>query len=93
MSQAYSYGNGMFSTPPWMRILLRSTDDPLSITDYSSMKKFQTRGLINVIDLANLYSCAFIATDDAGKLHIDGRFEVLGRADNSDVRGCSQLTV
>ena len=91
LSQAYSYGEGKFSCPPWMKVLLRNTDDPTEIIDHSTMKRFQARGAINIIDLANIYSCSFIATDDAGILHIDGRFEVTGRLDNTDIRGCSQL--
>lgn len=87
LSQAYSKGNGIFNCPPWMKILLREEDDPLSITSYNS------RGVINVIDLANIYSCSFIATDDAGKLYPDGSFEILGRLDHSDIRGCSLLAL
>jgi hypothetical protein len=86
LSQGYSYGDGIFQTVPWMRILLRDEDDPLLI-------KEEGRGLINVIDLANVYSCSFIATDDAGRLWKDGSFEVVGRFDNSDIRGCSLMTV
>ena len=82
LSQAYAV-NGLYQTPPWMKILLREETDPFSYSEKT--------GAINVIDLANLYSCSFIATDDRGRLHEDGRFEVLGRLDNSDVRGCSQL--
>lgn len=84
LSQAYARGAGLYECPPWMKILLRSEDDPLEIS-------MSGRGVINIIDLANVYSCAFIATDDAGLLHDDGRFEVLGRIDNSDIRGCSLL--
>ncbi|GAB3413065.1 long-chain-fatty-acid--protein ligase [Niabella aquatica] len=90
LSQAYSKGNGIFQTPPWMRILLRDAEDPLTIKNIEANK---TRGLINVIDLANIYSCSFIATDDSGVLYYDGRFEVIGRMDNSDLRGCSLLAV
>ncbi len=86
LSQAYSKGDGIFNCPPWMKILLREEDDPLQITE-------NKRGLINVIDLANIYSCAFIATDDVGRTFADGSFEVLGRMDNSDVRGCSLLSL
>lgn len=86
LSQAYSKDAGRFSCPPWMKILLRSEDDPLEL-------RGQGRGVINIIDLANVYSCAFIATDDAGVLHADGSFEVLGRIDNSDIRGCSLLAL
>lgn len=82
LSQAYAL-NGLYQTPPWMQILLRDETDPLAYTNRT--------GAINVMDLANLYSCSFIATDDRGRLHADGRFEVLGRLDNSDIRGCSQL--
>lgn len=85
LSQAYSAGNGVFNCPPWMKILLRDTYDPLMLV---SIK--QTGG-INVIDLANVNSCSFIATQDLGKLHEDGSFEVLGRFDNSDIRGCNLL--
>ncbi|MGZ5246730.1 MAG: acyl transferase [Flavitalea sp.] len=85
LSQAYSSGSGLFETPPWMKILLREEDDPLKVSTHEGS------GLINIIDLANIYSCAFIATEDVGRIHKDGRFEVLGRADNSDIRGCSLL--
>jgi Acyl-protein synthetase, LuxE. len=91
LSQAYSRGNGIFKSPPWMKFLIRSEDDPFSIhTAAVSIQKPET-GIINIIDLANIYSCAFIATDDMGKLHHDGSFEVLGRCDNSDIRGCSLM--
>jgi hypothetical protein len=86
LSQGYSKGDGIFNCPPWMKIVLREEDDPLQMTQ-------NKRGLINVIDLANIYSCAFIATDDVGKTFADGSFEVLGRMDNSDVRGCSLLSL
>lgn len=86
LSQAYSKGEGIFACPPWMKILLRDEEDPFTLTRSGS-------GIINVIDLANIYSCSFIATDDAGKLHPDGRFKVLGRVDGSDIRGCTLLTI
>lgn len=86
LSQAYSKGEGIFYSPPWMKILLRDDEDPFEIISKGS-------GIINVIDLANIYSCSFIATDDAGKLYEDGSFEVLGRVDGSDLRGCSLLIV
>jgi phenylacetate-coenzyme A ligase PaaK-like adenylate-forming protein len=86
LSQAYSKGEGIFFCPPWMRILVRDEEDPFLV-------RSQGPGTINVIDLANIYSCSFIATDDAGKLNADGSFEVLGRVDGSDLRGCSLLTV
>jgi len=85
LSQGYSFGNGSFDTPLWMKILIRDTNDPLTLLD-----KGKT-GAINVIDLANYYSCSFIATQDMGKLHPDGSFEVLGRFDNADIRGCNLL--
>ncbi len=88
LSQAYSTGEGIFRCPPWMKIIVRDEDDPLTIK--STTSKTQT-GLINVIDLANMHSCSFIATDDIGKLYSDGSFEVLGRMDSSDVRGCSLM--
>ena len=91
LSQAYSQGGGLFKAPAWMRVLLRDEEDPLTIKQTSNIQK--SRGLINVIDLANIYSCSFIATDDLGVLYNDGSFEVTGRMDNSDLRGCSLLAV
>jgi len=85
LSQAYSKGRGVFSTPPWMKVLIRDINDPLSL-----MPEGKSGG-INVIDLANIHSCSFIATQDLGKLHTPSDFEVLGRFDNSDVRGCNLL--
>lgn len=85
LSQAYSKGGGRFHCPPWMQVSIRDTNDPLEI-----LKPGQTGG-INVIDLANINSCAFIATQDLGRLHDDGSFEILGRFDNSDIRGCNLL--
>ncbi len=86
LSQAYSLGDGLFNCPPWMRILIRETSDPFNI-------QRSGRGAVNVIDLANIYSCSFIATDDLGRLGNDGRFEVQGRLDNSQMRGCNLLVV
>ncbi len=86
LSQAYSMNGESFQTPPWMKIILRDMQDPLSIID-SPYK----RGGINVIDLANLYSCSFIATQDIGKYRDNGTFEVLGRFDYADIRGCNML--
>lgn len=86
LSQGYSLGEGIFNTVPWMKVLVRDEDDPLLISD-------QGRGLINVIDLANIYSCSFIATDDVARIFEDGSFEVLGRRDNSDIRGCSLMVM
>lgn len=84
-SQAYSRGDGIFFTPPWMRVVLRDSSDPLSLLDT------RRSGGINVIDLANVDSCSFIATEDLGKLHPGGGFEVLGRFDHSDTRGCNLM--
>lgn len=85
LSQAYSQGKGIFTTPPWMKILVRDENDPFQLADKSAA------GVINVIDLANVYSCAFIATEDIGKIYADGSFEVLGRLDSSALRGCSLM--
>jgi hypothetical protein len=85
LSQGYSSGNGSFHAPPWMRVLIRDANDPLSL-----LPDNQTGGL-NIIDLANLYSCSFIATGDLGKRFGDGSFEVLGRFGHSDIRGCNLL--
>lgn len=94
LSQAYSKGDGIFQCPPWMRIFIRDEEDPLSGKEWpTQMKPSFLTGAINVIDLANIDSCCFIATDDAGRLHPDGSFEVLGRIDNSDLRGCSLMVV
>ncbi len=86
LSQAYSKGEGVFNCVPWMKVLLRDEEDPFVV------KKTGT-GTINVIDLANIYSCSFIATDDVGKVYDNGSFEVLGRVDGSDLRGCSLMVV
>lgn len=91
LSQAYSSEKGLFTAAPWMKILIREYNDPFSIVSQPVSGK-PLNGLINVIDLANLYSCCFIATDDIGKLYKDNHFEVLGRRDMSDLRGCSLLT-
>jgi phenylacetate-coenzyme A ligase PaaK-like adenylate-forming protein len=85
LSQAYSKGNGIFNCPPWMRIITRDTNDPMSIVADGKA------GGINIIDLANSNSCSFIATQDLGKVYADGSFEVLGRFDNADIRGCNLL--
>jgi phenylacetate-coenzyme A ligase PaaK-like adenylate-forming protein len=86
LSQAYSKRDGIFYTPPWMKILLRDPQDPLTLFDHPGRT-----GGINIIDLANLNSCSFLSTGDLGKLHEDGGFEVLGRFDNSDIRGCNLM--
>ncbi len=95
LSQAYSSGEGLFRCPPWMKVVLREEDDPLQLLHAGGggTGSAPVSGLINVIDLANIYSCAFIATDDVGKLYPDGSFEVMGRRDNSDLRGCSLMAV
>lgn len=85
LSQSYSDGRGIFKSPPWKKILIRDTNDPLSLIGEKKT------GGINIIDLANIYSCPFIATQDLGKTYDDGSFSVLGRFDNSDVRGCNLL--
>lgn len=85
LSQAYSRGGGVFKCPPWMKIIIRDMNDPLSY-----VANGRTGG-INAIDLANINSCSFIATQDIGKLYEDGTFNVLGRFDNSDIRGCNLL--
>jgi phenylacetate-coenzyme A ligase PaaK-like adenylate-forming protein len=87
LSQAYSKGSGIFECPPWMKIIIRDTEDPLTILPPNK------NGGINIIDLANLNSCAFIATQDLGKLHANGRFEVIGRFDHSDIRGCNLMVM
>ena len=87
LSQAYSHGNGIFECPDWMHILIRDTEDALS---YISDGK---TGGINVIDLANINSCSFIATQDLGKKYTNNSFEVLGRFDNSDIRGCNLMVI
>jgi len=87
LSQAYSFGNGIFECPNWMSILIRDTEDALTYVDYGKT------GGINVIDLANINSCSFIATQDLGKKHLNNSFEVLGRFDNSDIRGCNLMVL
>lgn len=87
LSQGYSKGNGVFECPPWMKILSRDTEDALTV-----LNKPRTGG-INVIDLANFNSCSFIATQDLGKVYNDGSFEILGRFDHSDIRGCNLMVV
>jgi phenylacetate-coenzyme A ligase PaaK-like adenylate-forming protein len=87
LSQAYSLGNGIFQCPEWMEILTRDTEDALSYVTGGKT------GGINVIDLANINSCSFIATQDLGKKYPDNTFEVLGRFDNSDIRGCNLMVL
>ena len=87
LSQAYSLGNGVFECPSWMQILIRDTEDALTYVGEGKS------GGINVIDLANINSCSFIATQDLGKKNPNGSFEVLGRFDNSDIRGCNLMVI
>lgn len=87
LSQAYSKGNGVFDCPPWMQILTRDTEDALTI-----LPKGKSGG-INVIDLANYNSCSFIATQDLGKIHPNNQVEIIGRFDNSDIRGCNLMVL
>lgn len=85
LSQAYSVGNGYYSTPPWMKVIVRDINDP-----FERVEEGKT-GAVNVIDLANVHSCAFIETEDLGKVLNNSKFEILGRMDNSDIRGCNLL--
>ena len=87
LSQGYSKGNGLFNCPPWMQILTRDPEDALTI-----LPKGKSGG-INVIDLANYNSCSFIATQDLGKVYQDNSFEIIGRFDNSDIRGCNLMVL
>ena len=84
LSQAYSLGENIYKSPNWMKILVRNTEDPFSYVEEGRT------GAINIIDLANRHSCAFLATQDLGKSE-NGFFQVLGRIDHSDIRGCSLL--
>ncbi|MDO4758644.1 MAG: acyltransferase [Rikenellaceae bacterium] len=84
-SQAYSKGQNRFYCPPWMRVLVRDVNDPMAISDAKG------RGGLNIIDLANYYSCAFLQTEDVGIRHSDGSFEIEGRIDHSEIRGCNLL--
>lgn len=89
LSQAYAKRDGIFQCPPWMRVFLRDESDPLHT--FGAEQPLPANGVINVIDLANIHSCAFLATEDIGRLYDNGRFEVLGRTDNSALRGCSLM--
>ena len=86
LSQAYSHGDGIFKCPPWMRVLTRDPEDPLTLVS-------EKTGGLNVIDLANLYSCSFIATQDLAKIQPNQSFEILGRFDTSDIRGCNLMVL
>lgn len=85
MSQAYSDGKGIFRTPPWMRVWVRDLNDPFRLLPNGAT------GGVNLIDLANLYSCSFLQTQDLGKLYEDGSFRILGRISGSEIRGCNLL--
>lgn len=85
LSQAWSAGEGIFSTPPWMKVIIRDPLDPMSVVG------FGRTGGVNIIDLANIYSCSFIETSDLGVMSDDGTFEIRGRFDTSDIRGCNLL--
>ncbi len=87
LSQGYSTGNGIFKVPPWMQIRIRDTEDPLAL------QPMGRTGGVNIIDLANINSCSFIATQDLGKAYGDGSFEILGRFDHSDIRGCNLMVL
>jgi len=87
LSQAYSNGDGLYTCPPWMKIKIRDIYDPFSYANDG------ISGGINVIDLANIYSCSFIETQDLGKIHMNGQFEISGRFDQSEIRGCNLLVV
>lgn len=87
LSQAYSLGKGFFECPPWMDVLIRDTEDPFSLIDYGKT------GGINVVDLANYNSCSFIATQDLGRKHENFTFEILGRFDFADIRGCNLMMI
>ncbi|MFW6222832.1 MAG: acyl transferase [Bacteroidota bacterium] len=87
LSQAYAKKDGRFYPPPWMKVLIRDINDPFTLLDAGST------GGINVIDMANIHSCPFIETMDLGRVFDDGSFEVLGRFDNSDIRGCNLMVV
>ncbi|MFK8281445.1 LuxE/PaaK family acyltransferase [Capnocytophaga cynodegmi] len=87
LSQGYSSGKGIFKTVPWLKILIRDTNDALSFLPNGKS------GGVNIIDLANIHSCSFIATQDLGKVYNDNTFEILGRFDNADIRGCNLLVM
>jgi len=87
LSQAYSVADGVFKSPPWMRVFARTLHDPLG--DFV----IEGSGLANIVDLANVHSCAFLSTKDLTKINKDGSFEILGRMDDSDIRGCNLMVV
>lgn len=87
LSQGYSKGDGIFNCPPWMKLLIRDPEDPMSYLNTGKT------GGVNVIDLANIHSCSFLATQDLGKVYSNNSFEILGRFDNSDIRGCNLMVL
>ena len=87
LSQAYSKGDGIYKTPPWMKIYIRENEDPFK------KLSFGQTGVINIIDLANRNSCCFIESEDMGRENLDGTFEVIGRIDNSEIRGCNLMVL
>ncbi len=87
LSQAYSKGDGIFKAPPWLKIIVRDLYEPVRLLPGEST------GAVNVIDLANLYSCSFLATADLGKVHADASFEILGRVSGAEVRGCNLMAI
>ena len=89
LSQAYSNGKGIFRTPPWMKVITRTPDDPFDVSEINS----NSEGAANIIDLANIYSCSFIQTDDLAITYSCVSFEILGRMENSDLRGCGLMLV
>lgn len=90
LSQAWSGGDGIFKCPPWMKVGIRAEDDPFEVFFVPPCHSSKN-GVVNIIDLANIHSCSFIAIDDLARLNQDGSFEILGRLDAADVRGCSLL--
>lgn len=85
LSQSYSFGNGIFKTPPWMRVLCREMYDPLQYCNFGAT------GGLNIVDLANIDSCSFVSTQDLGKVYANHSFEIIGRFDDSDIRGCNLM--
>ena len=84
LSQAYSKTNGIFKSPSWLKVLVRDTNNPLSVN-------LKGKGALNFIDLANINSCSFIASDDIGEVYQDSSFKVLGRRSDSEIRGCNLM--
>jgi hypothetical protein len=93
LSQAYSLGKGIYHAPPWMQVCIRAEDDPYQLLACDGSSNEATAGALNIIDLANRYSCSFIATDDTGIWYPDSSFKLLGRLENSDIRGCGLMLI